>query len=233
MNNFQIRTVPAGLALLLATAGAFTPAAADPTNANELRLGAYFVFYHTTADDLSGPYVPPGVNLRVRNVQTLYAAYVRRLSSRFNLELALGLPPVTKTLGRGPATLGSVPYNGVVISTARWISPILLLNYEFLGENARLRPYVGVGVNYTTFYDRNSTAAGDATSGGPTRLSLSASVGPTATVGLAYRIAPHWHAYASYSQIKSTLRTDTAGEIRTTRIDFRPQALVTSVGYSF
>lgn len=238
MNKVTYPRLPASLGILIVLLGAATaakPAAAGASNPNELRLGAYFVFYHSSASDLSGPYVPAGVNLKVRNVQTLYAAYVRRLSSRFNLEFAFGWPPVTKTEGRGPATLGSVPYNGVVISTARWLSPTVLLNYEFLGEHSRLRPYIGVGVNYTTFIDRNSTAAGDAASGGPTRLSLSASVGPAVTVGLAYRIASRWHAYASYSysQIKSNLRAQTAGEVRTTTIDFRPQALVISVGYSF
>ena len=35
---------------------------------------------------------------------------------------------------RGPATLGSVPYNGQVISSARWISPTLLLEYNFLRD---------------------------------------------------------------------------------------------------
>jgi outer membrane protein len=239
MNRHQILSIPALAASLLGLAALAAPvvpaAAADDVPSNDLRLGVYFVFYRSKADDLSGPYVPPGVNLHVRDVQTLYAAYVRRLSSRFDVELAFGLPPVTHTEGKGPATLGSVPYNGVVISTARWVSPTLLLEYKFLSESSPLRPYVGVGVNYTTFIDRNSTAAGNAASGGPTRLSLTPSVGPAATVGVAYRITPHWHAYASYSysQIKSTLTADTAGVIRTTRIDFGPQVLVLSAGYSF
>jgi outer membrane protein W len=60
-------------------------------------------------------------------------------------------------------------------------------------------------------------------------------VGPVGTVGLDYHIANNWHLYASYSasQVKSKLRADTAGVIRTTHISFGPQALVVSVGYSF
>ncbi len=235
MNKNPNPAICATAVALLVLVGAAAPAAADSAQSNELRLGAYLVFYDSAADDLSGPYVPPGVNLKVRNVQTLYAAYIRRLSSKFELELAFGWPPATKTEGKGPATLGSVPYNGVVISTARWLSPTLLLNYEFRSPNARLRPYVGLGVNYTSFYDRQSTAAGNAASGGPTRLSLTASVGPAATIGLAYRIAPRWHAYASYSysEIESNLTANTAGVIRTTHVNFRPSALVLSVGFSF
>lgn len=224
------------IALFIASAAPTTATAtADEVASNSVRLGLYAVFYHAKADDLSGPYVPAGVNLKAKDVATLYAAYVRRLSPHFETELAVGWPPLTKTEGKGPATLGSVPYNGQVISTARWFAPTLLLNYKFFDESSALRPYIGVGVNYTSFYDRNSTAAGNAASGGPTRLSLTSSVGPAGTVGLSYQIAQHWGLYASYSisQVKTKLRADTAGVIRTSHISFGPQALVLSAGYSF
>ena len=202
---------------------------------NSVRIGLYSVFYHAKADDLSGPFVPPGVNIKAKDVETVYFGYVRRLSPHFDAELALGYPPITKTLGKGPATLGSVPYNGEVISTARWLAPTVLLEYKFFDEEARLRPFIGVGVNYTNFYDRKSTAQGNAASGGPTRLSLTSSVGPAATAGLAYHVANHWNVYASYSvsQVKTKLKADTAGVIRTTHVSFGPQALILSVGYSF
>jgi outer membrane protein len=209
----------------------------DPIYGNTLRLGIYAVFYHTTADDITGALVPPGVNLNLKtdDLVTPYAAYVRRLSTHFALELALGLPPLTKSVGVGPATLGSVPYNGQVISTARWFAPTILLNYVFFDDNTALRPYIGVGVNYTAFYDRDSTAAGNAATGGPTKLELPSSVGPSGTLGLSYRIAPHWGVYASYSitRVDTTLTADTAGLIRTTHIRFGPQALVLAAGYSF
>ena len=72
-------------------------------------------------------------------------------------------------------------------------------------------------------------------SGGPTRLELPVSVGPAATVGLSYRIAPHWGLYASYSvsRVDTRLTADTAGLVRTSHIAFGPQALVLSAGYSF
>ena len=202
---------------------------------NDVRLGSYSVFYHTSADDLSGPYVPPGVNLRAENLETLYAGYVLHLPENFAIELAMGYPPLAKIKGQGPATLGSVPYNGQVISSARWIAPSLLFEYNFLPVGATWRPYLGLGVNYTTFYDRDSTAAGNAASGGPTRLSLTSSVGPVVTGGVTYRISDRWAAHASYSwsQVKTDLSADTDGVIRTTHISFGPQALIVSVGYSF
>src|SRR6202789_1376256 len=239
MTTFSARVLSAALATVSAGLYCAAPALADDSSQNSspntVRIGLYSVFFHVDADDLSGPFVPPGANLDARNVETLYLAYVRTLSSRFDVELAGGYPPLQKTVGKGPATLGSVPYDGQVIATARWIGPTGLLENKFLSENSMFRPYIGAGLNYTTFYDRNSTAQRNAISGGPTRLSLTSSVGPAGTVGVRYNIAGNWHAIASYSvsKVSTDLSADTAGEIRTTHINFGPQALVVAVGYSF
>jgi outer membrane protein len=222
----------AAIAALLGTVPAF---ADDEVYNNSLRAGSYSVFYHTHADDITGPFVPAGVNLKSQDLETLYVGYVRRLSPAFALELALGYPPLNKVEGKGPATVGSVPYNGQVVSTARWLSPAALLEYNFLSEDSKFRPYIGVGVNYTNFYDRKSTAQGNAGLGGPTKLSLTASVGPAATAGVAYAITPRWHVYSSYSiaRVNTHVTADTEGVIRTTTIKFGPQTLVISGGYSF
>jgi outer membrane protein W len=220
----------AGFALLGAR-----PAVADDNYPNSVRLGSYSVFYHTHADDISGPYVPPGVNIHAENLETLYGAYVRSLPYDLQVELALGWPPLAKTKGVGPAQLGSVPYNGQVVSEVRWFAPSVLLEYVFLPKDAPLRPYVGAGAVYVSFYDRTVTPAGQAAFGGPTRLSNSTSFGPAATAGVDWHIAPRWHLYASYSvsQVKSDITADTAGIIRRTRVSFGPQALIISGGFSF
>jgi outer membrane protein len=227
----KIVTLAIGAAIAFATSGA----RADQAGPNDLRLGMYFVHDEAEASDISGPYVPPGLNVHLENVETLYVAYVRSLSSHLDMELAFGYPPLTKTEGRGPAKLGSVPYNGQVISTARWVAPTLLLEYVFGSPSSRLRPYVGAGVNYTKFVNRQSTAAGNAASGGPTSISLTASVGPAVTAGLSYEITDRWHVYASYSvaQVNSKLTANTAGVLRTSEVHFWPNTLVVSAGYSF
>lgn len=227
----NIVTLAVGAALALAASGAF----ADQAGPNDVRLGMYFVHYEAQADNISGPYVPSGLNVHVDNVETLYLAYVRSLSSHWDVELAFGYPPLTKTEGRGPVTLGSVPYNGQVISTARWVAPSLLFEYVFGSTSDRLRPFVGAGVNYTKFVARQSTAAGNAAGGGPTSIALPSSVGPAATAGLSYEITDRWHVYASYSvaQVNTKLTADTAGLLRTSEVHFWPNTLVISGGYSF
>ncbi|HVS78367.1 MAG TPA: OmpW family outer membrane protein [Steroidobacteraceae bacterium] len=229
----KIVTLGIAAALALGASGAY----ADEGGPNDIRLGLYFVHFETEADNISGPYVPPslGLNIHVQNVETLYLAYVRTLTRHLNLELTVGYPPLTKTEGRGPPTVGSVPYNGQIISTARWLSPTLLLEYVFGDPSSRLRPYVGAGVNYTKFASRQSTAAGNAASGGPTSISLPVSVGPTLTAGLAYHLTGRWHLYASYSvaRVNTKLTANTAGIIRTSNVHFWPNTVVISAGYSF
>jgi outer membrane protein len=220
---------------LLAASVAAAARADDDVPSNSVRLGSYYIMYDTRADDLTGPYVPPGANLKLKDVITPYFAYVRRLNSHLSVELAMGVPPLTKTIGKGPAKLGSVPYNGQEVVTARWLAPTLLLNYTFFDESATLRPYVGAGINYTKFYSRKSTAAGNAVGGGPTRIDLPVSVGPAVTVGMSYRLARHFYLYGSLNaaEVDTRLKANTAGVIRTTHVSFGPRAAVLAVGYSF
>ena len=229
------RNTTLAAAALLATLTAGTAHADESVLSNEVRLGAYFLNYNAKADDLHGPFVPAGVNVDVKNVTTPYFAYIRRLSPHFALQLAAGVPPKTETVGKGPATVGSVPFNGQVVSTAKWLAPTVLLNYVFRDESEAWRPYVGAGGNYTHFYDRKSTPAGDAANGGPTAISLTNSVGPAVSVGISWRIQRRWKAYASYdyARVNSDYVGNTAGTLRKTSIKFNPSTLVVSVGFSF
>ncbi len=235
MTTFSVRILSAALATVSAGLYCAAPALADDSP-NSARIGLYSVFYHVSADDLSGPFVPAGANIDANNVETLYLAYVRTLSSHFDVELTAGYPPLQKTVGKGPATLGSVPYDGQVIATARWMAPTVLLEYKFLSENSKMAPvYRGRRELHHFLRPQFDGGRANAASGGPTKLSLTSSVGPAGTAGVAYNIAGHWHAYASYSisKVSTDLTADTAGIIRTTHINFGPQALVVSVGYSF
>jgi outer membrane protein len=211
---------------------------ATPVNdvpSNTLRVGEYWIFFDAYANNVTGPYVPRGANLSVRNDQTPYLAYLRRLSTHFSAELTVGVPPLTKTYGKGPATVGSVPYNGQEITSARWFAPSALLEYVFFDDNARLRPYVGAGVNYVYFYSRQQTAAGNASAGGPTSVSLPYSIGPVGTVGLKYQFSRHWSVVASFSasRVESTSTAHTGGVARTSQISFGPQTAVLAAGFSF
>jgi len=221
--------------LLCMTASA---AFADEVPDNTFRVGLYSVFFHTSASPLAGPFIPAGENLTatVNNVETPYFAYLRKLSTHFTFEFAFGVPPLTKAYGKGPATLaGTVPFNGQQLLTSRWFAPTALLEYVFLDESYALRPYVGVGVNYSMFFSRNITPAGEAIIGGPTRVELSSSVGPAVTGVITYRLPKHWSVMASYSwaRVTSHLHAITTDVVRTSNISFGPTTFVVAAGYSF
>ena len=228
-SNFRLASA------LLLLAGCAAAHADDAAPANEVRVGAYFVQYSTKAHDLSGPFTPSGINLRVGNVTTAYLTYVRHLDDNWGLELAGGIPPTAKTYGKGPATVGSVPFNGQEVATAKWFAPSVLLDYKFLDASSPLRPYVGLGFNYTRFYKLDSTPAGDAANGGPTRVRLSSSFGPAGTVGASWQITREFNIIAAFSlaRVNSNYRSDTAGVIRTTSVKFNPRTEIVALGYSF
>jgi outer membrane protein len=227
------------IALRLATlllAACAAGAHAQDAPANEVRLGALFVRNEgARAHDISGPFTPPGINLRVGDVTTPYLAFLHHIDANWSLELAGGVPPTVKSYGKGPAKAGSLPFDGQEVGSAKWFAPTLLLDYSFLDPSAPVRPFVGLGVNYTRFYDVKSTAAGDAVNGGPTRTSLSSSWGPAGSLGACWHITREFDVVASYSlaRVNSHFRSDTAGVIRTTTIHFNPRAFVIAAGYSF
>jgi len=229
-----IALFPIGVA---AEEAAVAPMAPDAVDANKVRVGMYFVHYNADAPNLSGPFIPPGydLNLRVQHVNTPYFGFLRRVSPHFTVELAAGVPPTTHTYGKGSAKVGSIPFDGQEVATVKWFSPTLLLEYNFCEEGSAWRPYIGVGVNYTHFYDRGTTANGVAIVGGPTATFLSDSIGPALTLGLVYKISRKIDLNASYSiaEVNSQFDAITAGVSRTTEVHFNPGTAVVSVGYSF
>ena len=234
MTQRMISTTLRIAAILLAACAA--GAHADNAPANEIRLGAVFVNNEDAkAKDISGPFTPPGINLRIGNVTTTYFAYVRHLDANWSLEFPAGIPPTVKSYGKGPATAGSLPFNGQEVGSAKWFAPSVLIDYKFLDPSQPLRPFVGLGVNYTRFYKLETSAAGDAVNGGPTRDHLSSTFGPTGTVGASWQLTHEINVVASYSlaRVNSNFRSETAGVIRTTSIHFNPRALVVAAGYSF
>src|SRR6185312_15250824 len=99
MQKNTLRALPAALTLM-AAAALFHPTAAradDASTPNTFRAGLYEIFYHVQSTNLQGPFTPSGYSLDVKNTQTAYFAYIRRLTSYLDLEIAGGIPPKTKT----------------------------------------------------------------------------------------------------------------------------------------
>jgi outer membrane protein len=225
------KTLPA---LLAATALCGLGATAAHAQSQMVYIGGAYININSKADALEGPDTPPDARLDVDDAKTLIFGYQRYFDDHWGIDLALGIPPKHKVHGRG-----SLEGFGQ-ISSSKQVAPTLFANYRFGNAGDKLRPFVGIGINYTRFTDTKSTTAGDWASGGPTKLKLSDSWGLAAQVGASYALTDQWslNATVAAAKVKSDLKATTTtadGDtvVRRTTIDFRPVVFTMSLGYSF
>ncbi len=113
------------------------------------------------------------------------------------------------------------------------LPPTLTLQYHFL-PNAEVRPYVGVGVNYTIFYSEDATMALiDAV--GPTAVSLDDSVGVAFQAGVDIDITERifFNADIKYIDIDTTATLNSGGTINTVDVELDPIVAGVGVGIRF
>lgn len=72
--------------------------------------------------------------------------------------------------------------NGQYAGKTKHLPPTVSVNYHFDGLNSRIKPFVGVGVNYTTFWGERLYAVPDAS------LELDDSVGVAGNVGVDFKL---------------------------------------------
>ncbi|MBJ3815555.1 outer membrane protein OmpW [Shimwellia pseudoproteus] len=119
------------------------------------------------------------------------------------------------------------------LATVKQLPPTLMAQWYFGGADSKLRPYIGAGVNYTTFFDEkfNDTGKGAGLSG----LSAKHSWGMAGQVGLDYMIDKDWLINMSvwYMDIDTEVKFNSpAGRQNIdTRID--PWVFMFSAGYRF
>lgn len=113
--------------------------------------------------------------------------------------------------------------NGNKVGETRHLPPILGVQYHFAPE-AVFSPYVGIGVNYTYFFD-SKLDSGD-------KLHLSSSIGAAVQAGFDYRINPQWSVGADvrYADINTEVKINgnKAG-----KVDVDPVVYSLNLGYRF
>ena len=202
----------------LIAAVAFAGAAQAQDNTFKAGISRYTT--HERSNGVTGIGVPPGADVDVSDATTVVLTYERALTPNIGVELALGIPPKLKARGDG-----SVAFLGEVLTT-RIVAPTVFANYHFGAPGDTLRPYLGVGVNYTRFSRIESTLAPD--------VEMGDSWGAAVQAGLDYAIAPNWGLFASVARIdvESKVVASGATVIRTT-VDFRPIVYTVGVSYRF
>lgn len=207
------------LALAFVSAGVLATGAVRAED-NVFKLGVTRYDTHSKTNGVTGPGIPAGADAETGDATTVIFVGERLVTPKFGVELVLGVPP--KITARAT---GSVAFLGEVLS-ARNVAPTLLFNWHFGAEGDSLRPYVGLGLNYTKFTDIKTPYGWD--------VQMSDSWGPAAQVGLDYALDKRWGLFASVAvvKVKSDLVATGATVLQTT-IDFRPVVYSAGVAYRF
>ncbi|WP_312946859.1 outer membrane protein OmpW [Superficieibacter sp.] len=119
------------------------------------------------------------------------------------------------------------------IATVHHLPPSLMAQWYFGDANSKVRPYVGAGVNYTTFFDESFNDTGKAA--GLSDLSLKDSWGAAGQVGLDYLINRDWLINMSvwYMDIDTEVKFKAGGVQQNVDTRLDPWVFMFSAGYRF
>jgi outer membrane protein len=232
-----------------ATTGAVM-ALACVTAAHAQSAGTFYVttgWFHfapqssSDALQVTGPFhmTVPGSGASVDDADTLGLSVGYYITDHIAAEIEGGVPPRFDINGSG-----SLSQLGTLGHANLW-APTLLLKWNFLRADAKLRPYVGVGVTRVWFSNAQitNTAFEYGMPGlalGPTSVSTSSSWAPVFNVGFNYQLTKHWFAGASLSYIpvsvtaNLTSQSPQYGPVQsTTKIRLDPLVSYVKIGYNF
>ncbi|KAE9526000.1 OmpW family outer membrane protein [Testudinibacter aquarius] len=151
-----------------------------------------------------------------------------------NAQLGLtGTYMITDNLG--VELLAATPFSheiklgNTLVGKTKHLPPSLYLQYYFLDKDAKARPYLGAGVNYTTFFSEQSKLDG------VTDLKLKDSWGPVVNAGVDIGLTDNLYLNTSvwYAKIKSKASFKLAGEEHKVNVTLDPMVYFIGLGYKF
>ena len=199
------------LPLLIAAAFASPVAMAHPAGDILVRGGLAFVSPQTSSDNVLGT-----GELEIDSNMQLGLTLSYMLTDNWGVEL-LAATPFSHSVST--AGLGEV-------AKVKHLPPPLMAQYYFGDANSKVRPYVGAGINYTTFFDEEGRGALAGTD-----VSVDSSWGMAGQVGLDMAINDRWFVNASAWLID--IDTDVHTAVGTINTSIDPVAFMFGVGYRF
>lgn len=155
------------------------------------------------------------------------------LDFTYMLKPNIGLELILATTKHDIKATGSISGLGKVAETGV-LPPTLTAQYHF-NPSAAIRPYAGLGINYTLFYSAKTTSSLDTALGGSTSISLDNSFGLAAQAGVDIDINKEWfmNLDLKYINISTTANLDTGGTKRSVDVDINPWVIGLGIGKSF
>lgn len=174
-----------------------------------------------------------GPILVVPNTSTDSSVFKFDVNSNAQLGLT-GTYMVTDNIG--VELLAATPFSheiklgNALVGKTKQLPPSLYAQYYFLDKDAPARPYVGAGLNYTTFFSE------DAKLPGVSDLRLKDSWGPAVNAGLDIKVADnlYFNTAVWYAKIKTKARFKLAGvEQKPVEVKLDPMVFFVGLGYRF
>lgn len=208
-------------ALAAALAGGLLAGTAQAYDAGNwlFRIGAYGVF--PQSDNLENVPGTLGGTLDVDDGYSLGFNFTYMVNPNIGIELLLALP-----FNHDIKLTGSpLPINGTVAETDQ-MPPTLSVQYHFTPEST-VRPYLGIGLNYTTFFNESTKGALQGNS-----IKLDDSWGVAGQFGIDVDVAPDWFLNADlrYIGISTDAKLNGVG-IGT--VDINPWVVGLTIGTRF
>lgn len=217
----------------LAVAGVIAAGAADGALAYQtgdviLRVGVASVQPNESSDPLSlnGTKLP-GTKAGLNNDEQLGLTLTYMLTPQWGVGVLAATPFEHDIKAKGV---------GVDAGSVKHLPPTVTLQYFPLDANSRWQPYVGLGVNYTLFFDERVDSQLEGAGFGPGKLHTDNSWGWAAQAGLDYQIDSHWQVNAAiwYLDIHTDATFKFAGNNRiSTGVNIDPWVYMLGVGYRF
>ncbi|MEX0447134.1 MULTISPECIES: outer membrane protein OmpW [Xenorhabdus] len=121
------------------------------------------------------------------------------------------------------------------IATVKHLPPTLMAQYYFGDKENDLRPYIGIGVNYTTFFDEKFNNNATVKAANLNSLDLKDSWGVAGQVGLDYQLDKNWMLNTSlwWMNIETDVKFKAGDKDYKYKTRLDPWVFMFGVGYKF
>lgn len=225
-----------GLVIATLVAGSFSTAAFAADEKWKVRLRGIGVLPDDSSNNISGSLggLNAGVGVDESFVPELDVTYM--ITPNWGVEAIAGIAEHDVSISGNDATLlgiGPGIGDGFKIFDSWVLPPTVLLQYHFMPNN-HIRPYVGVGVNYTATLFDDATDQLEAILG-PVDVSTSNSWGYALQVGMDYDINESWffNVDVKYIDIDTTAKLGFTGGNLEVDLDINPFVVGAGIGYRF
>ncbi|RDH42728.1 OmpW family outer membrane protein [Zooshikella ganghwensis] len=226
-----MKLAPLALATLASVSLSLLPSFASAHKAGDfiLRAGAATV---DPSEDSGSVFVggsDTGMEVGADSNTQLGLTFTYMLADHWGIGL-LAATPFEHTLSLKKSVLG---LGDGTLADMKHLPPTVTLQYYFNKPASAFQPYVGAGINYTTFFDEEFSSTRK--NQGFSSLDLDDSWGWAAEVGVDYQINDKWVVNGTlwYLDIDTTAEFRFGGSKSKVDVDIDPWVYMLGVGYKF